>query len=309
MEKDDILGIVAIVGEEGTGKTSMALSFPRKIVHFDIDVGGFRRAAWRLPDAIKVKLLRADEKLTDIDSSQYDIASKPYPKPLQLEKLLGQQVEKVSSRMLVKFPKKVEGMKELWQTIVIDFVAACQMPEVCTIVFDSATLLWNITHNSVLQEAQERQLYRYQLDHKGQPFDENDFRERLQAIEYGPANEKITQLFHTARSFQKNLILTHYPTDVYGPVPDGKGGFAEGKTGERTLDGYKSTGKLVDIVVWTAVKEQTEQEGKKIKTLIAKFTKCGVEGMGLGAVGMEIPATFEGIVNLRRLLRGVKSSA
>jgi len=301
MELDDVLGIVAIVGEEGTGKTSMALSFPRKIVHFDIDVGGFRRAAWRLPDEVRVKMLSASDLLANADASQYDIISKPYPKPLQLEKLLGQQVEKVSSRMLVKFPKKVEGMKELWQTIVIDFVAACQMPEVSTIVFDSATLLWNITHNSVLQEAQERQLYRWQIDHKGQPFDENDFRERLQAIEYGPANEKITQLFHTARSFGKNLILTHYPTDAYGPMPDGKGGFVDGKTGEKILDGYKSTGKLVDVVLWTTVKEQN-----KVKTLIAKFTKCGVEGMGLGAVGMDIPASFEGIVNLRRLLRGGK---
>ena len=88
MDGDDILGIVAIVGEEGTGKSSMALSFPKKLIHFDIDVGGFSRAAWRLPKDTRVKVLRADEKLTDTDISELDIISKPYPRPLQLDKLL-----------------------------------------------------------------------------------------------------------------------------------------------------------------------------------------------------------------------------
>ena len=47
MENDSI-GIVADCGDEGTGKTTMALTFPKPLVHFDIDVVGFRRAAWRL---------------------------------------------------------------------------------------------------------------------------------------------------------------------------------------------------------------------------------------------------------------------
>jgi hypothetical protein len=291
--EDNMLGITAIVGEEGTGKTSMALSFPKKVAHFDIDVGGYRRAAWRL----------------DTDG----ITSKPYPKPLRMEKLLGQQSENISSRIEVKFPKKVEGMKELWQQIVVDFVAACQDQEINTIIFDSATLLWNICHNSVLQEAQERQLLKWQSDkaHKDIPFNENDYRERLQAIEYGPANDKMTQLFHTARAFNKNLVLTHYPTDVYGPMPDGKGGFVEARTGEKMLDGYKNTAKLVDVVVWLSLKSRTipadpktpGSKPKEEKYPVAKFHKVGIEGMGISAVGMEIPASFDGITNLRNIMR------
>lgn len=291
--EDDILGITAIVGEEGTCKTTMALSFPKKLVHFDIDVGGYRRAAWRI----------------DTDG----IASKPYPRPLQMAKLLGQQADLSSRKIEVKFPKKVEGMKELWQQIVIDFVAACQDPEVKTIVLDSATLLWNICHQSVLQEAQERQLLKWQSDptHKNTPFNENDYRERLQAIEYGPANDKMTQLFHTSRAFNKNLVLTHYPTDVYGPMPDGKGGLVEAKTGEKMLDGYKNTAKLVDVVIWLSLKTKVIPSDPKVpgskpkdeKRPVARFKKVGIEGMGIGAVDMEVAASFEGIINLRNIMR------
>ena len=313
MEVNDLLGIVAIVGEEGSGKSSMALSFPRKIFHFDIDVGGFKRAAWRLPEETRIKTLSTHEKLEPSIFTDFDIISKAYPRPIQVDKLLGLLTDKTSSRTIqVQFPKKVEGIKELWQVIVTDFVIVCQIPEVSSIIFDTSTLLWNIAHNTVLQEAQERQLYRWQQDsvHKNQKFDENEYRERLGEMEYGPANERITQLLHTARAFSKNLVLTHYPRDAYGMVADGKGGMEKGRTGEKELDGFKHTGKLADIIVWTSIKEDIVkgENGKpmKVKYPIAKFAKAGVEGMGLSAVGMEVPASFEGICNLRNLLRGVK---
>jgi len=277
---DDFIGIVADCGDEGTGKTTMALTFPKPLVHFDIDVGGYRRAAWRLP----------------VDG----IVSKSYPKPFQLDKLLG-QTGSPSTRVMI--PKKVEGMKELWQQIVQDFVDACMNSEVKTIVMDSATLLWNICHQSHLQELQERQLVQWRNRNPKVPFDENEYRERLQPIEYGPANDKMRTILHTARSFQKNLVLTHYPTDEYGAIPDGKGNVVEGKTGNKIMDGFKETLKLSDLVVWLSVKEKSEK-GVKTRMPIARITKCGLEGMGLDAVGLEIPATYEGIINTQRMMRG-----
>ena len=310
---DDVLGITAIVGEEGSCKTTMGLSYPKKLVHFDVDVGGFRRAAWRIPNGLVVKVLVPDEPMSSVSPADFDILSKPYPRPIQIDKLLGQKSDVTSRNIQITFPKKVEGMKELWQKIIIDFVTVCQMPEVSTIMLDSATLLWFIDHNSHLQELQERQLYRWQSDpvHKNTPYDPNDYRERLQPIEYGEANDRMRQLFQTSRAFNKNLVMTHYPTDVYGPISDGKGGFTESKTGEKVLDGFKETAKLVDVVVWTSVKTRTIPADPKTpgskprdeKYPVAKFAKAGVEGMGISAVGMEIPATFEGIINLRNLMR------
>jgi len=276
---DDFIGITAICGDEGTGKTTMALTFPKPLRHFDIDVGGYRRAIWRLDTT--------------------DTVSKSYPRPIQMNKLMGQQ--NVSTR--IEIPKKVTGMKELWQSIVTDFVEACQDAAVKTIVLDSSTLLWNVCHNGRLQELQEIQFAKHKKEKPNQPWDENDYRERLQPIEYGPANDRMRALLHTARSFGKNLILIHYPTDEYGTVPDGRGNVVEGKTGKTILDGFKETVKLVDLVVWTSIKTQTVQ-GVEQKSVVAKITKCGIEGMGLNAVGLEVPATYEGIINLKNMMIG-----
>jgi len=280
MAIDEYMGIVAVCGDEGTGKTTMALTFPKPIRHFDTDVGGYRRAAWRL----------------DMDG----IVSKSYPKPIQVEKMLG-QMGSPSTRVIV--PKKVEGMKELWQRIVQDFVDACMDDEIRTIVIDSATALWNICHQSHLQELQERQVAQWKTRNPRTPFDENEFREKLMPIEYGPANEKMRSVLHTTRSYQKNLVLTHYPADEYGTIPDSKGNMVEGKTGRQVLDGFKETVKLSDLVVWVSVKE-TMTAGLKEKQPVAKIAKCGLEGMGLGAVGLEVPASYEAVVNLQRMMRG-----
>ena len=278
MELESVVG--AICGDEGTGKTTMALTFPKPLRHFDVDVGGYRRAAWRL----------------DVEG----VESKSYPRPIQVDKLMGIQG---SPSTRISIPKKVEGMKELWQMIVTDFVAACTDAEVKTIVIDSATLLWNICHQSHLQELQERQLSRHKTKNPSRPFDENDYRERLQPIEYGPANDRMRTILHTARSYSKNLILTHYPTDEYGTIPDGRGNMVEGKTGKKILDGFKETLKLVDLVVWCSIKE-TVNAGVAEKQPVCKITKCGLEGAGLAAVGLEILATYEGVVNLVNLLKG-----
>ena len=310
----EYIGVTAIVGEEGSCKSTMALTYPKPLFHFDLDVGGFDRAAWLLkkndPD-LRIKRCERDENLAEINFSEFDIITKPYPKPLQINKLMGQLTTpstKPASIREIKQPKKVEGMKELWQTIITDFVYACQQPTV-SLVFDSATMFWNIDHNARLQELQEIQEYKWKMDSntKNIPFSENEYRERLQPIEYGQPNDRMTTVLHTSRSFRKNLILTHYPTDEYAPMPDGKGGMADGKTGIKVIDGFKHTAKLCDLIVWTSVKE-TSKVVKGVTTKekhpIARITKCGIEGMGLDAVGKEISASFEAVISLRNIMRG-----
>ena len=139
--------IIALWGSEKSWKTTMALTFPKPLYHFDLDCGGFDRAAWR------------------VDTSE--IKSKSYPTPVQMEKLMGQTKEGIS----VKFPKKIIGIKEIWQRIVLDFVEVCSSDNK-TIVLDSATQLWSICHRGYLQEVQERQIYRFTHDRDGKPIEE-----------------------------------------------------------------------------------------------------------------------------------------
>jgi hypothetical protein len=283
--------ICALWGPEKSWKTTMALTFPKPLYHFDLDVGGFDRAAWRL------------------DTN--DIESKSYPTPIQLEKLMGQQKEGPT----IRFPKRVIGIKEVWQQIVMDFVAAVNRPEIKTIVIDSATQLWTIDHRGYLQELQERQLQKFLFDKEGKRitnrtednFDPNEFRERLQPIEYAEPNDRMRTLIYTARSFGKHLVLTHYPRDVYKQRVTDRG-IEDYKSGDIEPDGFKDTQKLVDIVIWVETSEQDVViNGKKSgkQTVVrATITKCGLEGLGTAAMGLYVEPSYDGILKLQEAMRG-----
>lgn len=285
--------IGATWGEEKSGKSSFALSWPKPLVHFDLDVGGFGRASWRLPSSVRVKMLRADEPLSSVDFSQYDIVSKPYPTPVQIEKMMGAKSDGIS----IRFPRRVVGMKELWQNFVIDYVTACQNPLVQTLVPDSGTQLWQICHHALLQEKQEIQM--------AAGVSEDKIRERLQPIEF--PNDRMRSIIFTARSCSKNLVLTHYPRDVYTSRINGDGKLEEYKSGKLEVDGFKETVRLVDIVIWTYAKEVNNPKTNKPEVQMrAKITECAMEGMGKTAVGLELPtASYDGLMMLQQALRGV----
>jgi hypothetical protein len=239
----------------------------------DLDVGGFDRASWRMDTT--------------------GIVSKPYPIPIQMEKLIGAQ--KIGAS--IRFPRQVVGYKEVWQQIVKDYVEACQDPNIKSIFIDSATQLWTICHTSLLQEKQEVQLS------KGIKADSYEFRERLQPMEF--PNDRIRSLIYTARSYGKNLIMSHYPKDLYGEKLDENGKKVEYKTGEIDLDGFKHTKALVDLVIYLSFEVRTNPVTKERKSvLIAKITTCGLPGLGTSAVGQEIEPSYQGILNLQEMMKG-----
>jgi uncharacterized protein YceK len=306
----EYIGIASIVGEEGSCKSSMALTFPKPLYHFELDIGGFDRAAWRFKDS-KILRLKAGQEVKESDLSGYDIISKPYPKALDIGKLMGQLAEgkKTDKAFTVRFPKQLTGVKEQWQDIVTDFITIVQLNMPRSIVFDTASLLYNIAHQTVLQEIQERQVYNWKYQPQSQngkaPFDENMFRERLQPIEYAPAYERMRSVFQTASSYHKNCIAVHYPTDEYIKNPDQSGMEKDIKSGVKVPDGWKELNKMADLIVWTSVKE-TSIAGQKFKMPMCKITKCGIAGMGLDAVGKELTASFESIMQERdRMIGGV----
>jgi len=263
--------IVAIWGKEKTLKTTLALTFPRPIEHFDLDVGGFDRAAWRFeqrPDGLK------------------GINSTPYPAPLQIDKLMGKSPKDVSIRL----PVRVVGMKELWQKFLQDYVKALESPDVKTIIIDSGTQMWEIIRQSVLQEKQEAQ----EINGKLPPGAK--YRESLTQIEYSDPNNRSKSVIYAARSFNKNLVLTHYPRDVYKQKLTERG-VESYQTGELEMDGFKSTTALVDLVIKTDVKF-----GENGATPIATITTSGL-GLTLQGMTIENPS-YEQIKNLIDMARG-----
>jgi hypothetical protein len=257
--------VAAIWGIEKSGKSSLAMTFPRPMIHFDLDVGGFNRAAWRL-----------DTK---------DITTKSYMTPMQIDKMLGAHKD---NGIPVRASKKVEGMIELWQAVIVDYIKAVQDPNVKTIIIDSATQLWNICHRSYLQSLQEKQLAQGEKD--------QFLRAQLLPIEYAEPNERMKTFVFTSRSYKKNLVLTHYPKDVYAPrFVDG--GMQEVRTGEEDIDGFKQTKALADVAIRTF---QVKNNGDT--KMMAKVT---LSGLGKGLEGMEIEdPTFEKLLKLIKMVRG-----
>jgi len=263
----------AIWGKEGSGKSTMALTFPKPISHFDIDVGGYDRAIWRIDEA-------------DIKSTSYAI-------PIQKEKLMG--ASKEGAGTTIRFPRQVVGQKELWQRIVTDYIRDCQNPKIKTIIIDSATQLWFICHQGKLQEKQEIQLS------KGMKVEDDRFREKLQPVEY--PNDRMRDLIYAAKGYDKNLVVTHYPRNIYKERFGSNGKVVTFKSDDIEPDGFKDTSKLVDVVFWT----YTEIDSSTKKVLgRAKITiKCGIPGLGMTAVGLELPSpTYEGIIQAKEAMEG-----
>jgi hypothetical protein len=259
---------VAVWGEEKTGKTTLSLTFPKPIFHMDLDVGGFNRAAWRL-----------DTK---------DIKTVSYPTPMQLEKMMGQTKEIVNGKATLRMPKKIIGMKELWTNIIIDYADAMSKPEYNTIVIDSGTALWNICHKAYLQELQEKQMA------QGTP--ESDIRAQLQSIEYGIPNDRMEALLDTARTYRKNLVLTHYPRDVYAQRPTDHG-IESYITGEKDIDGFKRTKQKVDIAI------MTRQE--KVNGEVKMATTITLSGLGITLVDQKFQdLTYDTLVKFIKMARG-----
>lgn len=266
--------VCCLWGDEKTCKTSTSLSWPKPLIHLDIDVGGFDRAIWRIDKA--------------------GITSESFPTPMQAEKMLG--LTKLSG-LSIDIHKKVDGMLEAWQKIIMCFLKAVQDPKVKTIVFDTWTMAWTVSHRSVLQEIQEKQMA------KGVVVSE--VRESLMSKDYGPANDRMTGIIQTARAYKKNLVLVHYPREIYA-TRIGKNGPEEYNTGKQEPDGFKHTTKLADIVIRTDLKETRDiKAGKVSYQPQGQVTLCGLNGLGMDAVGMYLPeCSYSGIVMLRELMSG-----
>ncbi len=133
-----------IWGKEGSGKSSLGLTWPKPLFHMELDLGGFDRASWRLPKDTRIKRCEIGEDIKGINWADWDIVTKPYPIPMQLEKMLGAQTVKDGNKVSIRFPRRVIGYRELWEDIIMDYVTACQVSGLKTIMPDSFTQQWKI---------------------------------------------------------------------------------------------------------------------------------------------------------------------
>jgi hypothetical protein len=294
---------------EGSGKSSFGLTWPKPLYHMEFDIGGFDRAAWRLPEGTRVLRLLPHDDVKSVDWSKWDIVTKPYPLPVQLEKLLGTLQSAIKdNKVTLRPPRQVTGYKELWEELVIDFVNVCQAKEVKTIMPDSSTKMWEIAHQSVLQDKQAIKMA------TGMKTDDPNFPYNLQPMDY--PNDRIEQMVATARAYGKNIIGTHYPKDVYKTLTNEKGQSVSMPSGEKLPDGFKHTLKISDVAFWAwtapnskmylddAKKERNPNYGKP-EPHVKIDLKCGLPMMGMSYVGYELAEpTYDYLQSIISMLRG-----
>lgn len=117
-------------------------------------------------------------------------------------------------------------------------------------------------------------------------------RESLMPIEYGEPNARMRATIYAARTYNRNLVLTHYERPEYQDILTEKGKDSMA-TGRMEMDGFKHTGGLADIVVYTYLLDNVPW---------CKVLLCGLD---LRLQGMELKEpTWDSIMDVLKMLRG-----
>src|SRR4030042_2593793 len=120
--------IFVISGPNKTAKTTLGLTAPKPLRHYDLDLG-FERAAHRF--------------------SGQAITSTRYTSPAQ-------GIDILQGKVKLRSTKALHGIRELWEQFVEDYVTALQDERWATHMIDTGSQLWEICHRGYLQELQER---------------------------------------------------------------------------------------------------------------------------------------------------------
>lgn len=228
--------VVKIEGEVGTGKTSLSLTFPEPIQHFDTDIGGFDRAAWRFKDKIDSGAIR---------SKSYHL---PDSGP-NGEKLTATDVLRaISGRRAIN---TAMGAREIWNSLFDDYGNALDDPSVSTIVFDSWTRVWRLCTSA----------YREEIGAVG-----------LMPRDYGVPNNRMTALLDIGRKYNKNIVLVVHMDNEYKDIPGSDGQIKSVSTGRRIPDQWKLTDNLVDIMLTSQLDDNIPVVAVKQSKLMLDLT-------------------------------------
>lgn len=245
----------------------MAATFPKPLIIMEFDIGGWERAKYRFLSEVVQGL----------------IMHETYPMPFQ--------VGTIDPTKLTTRPSKIiVGMKELWYKFLINYIQHLDDPTINTIVVDTGTLLWEICCSGYLQEKQE-----IQLDGAGNILPSEKLRVSLLPIEYREPNIRMRGIIYQAKAHGKHLVLTHHSRDEYGPMPDGKGGIADAKTGRKERSGWNPLGDGADVIVHTYWDDKVSKPYCKVELAEVKQ----LEGM----VFQE--PSYEKINQVIRMIKGV----
>jgi hypothetical protein len=229
--------IWGIWGEDKSGKTTLALTFPKPMAYMEMDIKG--------SDLAKVRFAKDFANGNII--TEYNGKKLGYPIPMQT----------LTVRPQVR---RVIGMKELWDEFLTDYVNLLVDGNISTITIDTGTLLWEIVTTGYLQEKQETQ-----FDSKGNLLPNEKLRSSLQKEEYREPNLRMRGLLYQAAVHDKNLVITHHARDEYRPMLNSMTGKIEGQpTGKRERAGFTSLGDSAFGIIHTYIVRKAQNNGNLV---------------------------------------------
>jgi len=272
--------IFSLFGEDKSGKSTLALSFPKPLVYMELDIGGFRRACRNLPH-LTVKDWY-DQGLVKVE---------PYVIPFQIG-----QLDAINST--IRASKSIVGMKELFYKLAGSFIQHTT-DDTATIVLDG-TLLYELTCQGYLQEKQEAQLGPSGVLPPGG----KELRSSLTPLEYREPYTRMRGFIHNAKANEKNVVLMHHATDEYAAMPQKDGSIAEGRTGKRVRHGWSQLGDCTDVMVscyWKPPKKDTKGNILEPGCMVSKVELAEVKE--LEGMAFENP-TYDKIQTVISMIRG-----
>ena len=261
--------LVGVYGDIKTGKSSVALTFPKPMVYLDFD-HGFHRAAWRYPQyrTIDVNSLGTMHQAFASAVPETDVYLRSYHLPLV-------------------FPgQKTSGYLQMYDEVLLpDMQAIYSHPGIKTVVIDTGSMLWKFVCETHLERL-------------------NQFkpRENLMPIDYRRPNLDMRTLIGIARQTGKNLCIVHHVGGVYESRIGSNGRAMDVQVGE-TWAGWKEMGATMDMVA-RCYNTQIDPAGGITKT--PPYAVVEHSGLTLSMEGARIDEpTHERFVQAIQYFRGV----
>jgi hypothetical protein len=225
--------VIAVQGPLGTRKSSMLLSWRRE----ELDSAG----KWTFVFDLERGIHRAQPFFPNCNIETW------VPETLTDE---GMKASLMFTRGDV-----LVGKMELWDEITTKYVEVLNDPKYAVVGFDTGKVLWEIDHQSYLQEIQLAGL-------KDKP--NSSPRKTLQPIEYSNPNGRFTSVIGLARATQTDLFLVNHERPKYiSAIVNGEVKEIPSPT-EVELDGFSKTGNFADWMF------QTRGGGEDVSASILK---------------------------------------
>jgi len=208
--------IIQVEGHEKTGKTHFALTAPGPIAYFGLDIGD---------EGVIEKFLAAGKDIITPDDNVR------VPNVIEMASD-GPRIDAVGA----------------WEQMKKAFVACCRSPQVRSIVWDTATEVWELIRLARFGKLSQ-----------------------VMPVQYGPVNAEMRGLIRIAYDSNKNFIMLHKMKAEY---------VNDKRTGKYERAGFNDTEYIVQVNLRTIHDPESGEFGIEVINARQNMTLCGQIFMG-----------------------------